>query len=164
MAEISYLSSLRSDMTSYLSDKLDSEYNVHEFYSDDALEAAGEFGDKYSRLTRSTQILLAVPSSVQQSFRGSQTAVQDRVRVALFVAANDNRDRTRAVDRVEEGVLVSQAYLSNQKWGVGFSHQGYIEGWEKTIELEDDEGVVYSLTGSINLELDLQTVITKYES
>lgn len=164
MAKISYLSSLRQNMVEYLGKKLDNEYKIHGFYSDDALEAASEFGDRYSRLTNTTQILLAVPSSVQQTFRGSQSAVQDRVRVALFVAANDNRDRTRAVDRVEEGVLVSQAYLSNRKWGVEFSHSGYIEGWEKTIELEDDEGVVYSLTGSINLELDLQTVITKYES
>lgn len=151
-------------MVDYLDLKLGNNFHVEEFYSDDPFEAAAELRDNYSRLSNYTYILLAVPSSVQQTFRGGQDQPQDRVRVALFVAANDNRDRNRAVDRVEEGVILSQAYLTNRKWRVSFSHEGHIEGWDKNIELEDDEGVIYSLTGNLDLELDLAEVITQYES
>lgn len=151
-------------MVEHLEQNLGNNYQVQEFYSDDSFEAAAELRDNYSRLSSYTHILVAVPTATQQNFRTGQDQPQDRVRVALFIAANDNRDRTRAVNRVEEGMLLSQAYLTDRKWSVSFSHRGFIQSWNKNIELEDDEGVIYSLTGDLNLELDLAEVITQYES
>ena len=159
-----YLTKLRSDIRDYLVDKIGSDHFVEEFWSDDVIEAAAYLGGRRNRLSQSPFVLVTVPSIITDATRSAPTDILDAVDVLCWIAARDTHDENRQVREASRAMVLTQAYLSQTRFGTSFSSEETINGWQKSIEFEDDEHVIYALRGTLDLEIDLQSVIDDYES
>jgi hypothetical protein len=165
MALSAYFSDIRSQLQAELEDKIGSDHFVEEFWSDEIVDVAEEISDNYgNQVSTNPLILCTVPNSTQSARRSLPTDTEDQIEILCWIVYEDSYDENRKLERAEKAVLLTQAYLSRVKFGTSFTQQRHIDSWDKTIEFENDEWVIYSLSGNLDVEVDLQKVIDNYES
>jgi hypothetical protein len=159
-----YETQLREDIVSYLREKMGSDHFIEAFWSDDILEATAFLGDRRQQMSKNPYILVTIPTVDVEQTLAAQTDVIDNVEILLWIASRNTHDEKWQTEEASRAVLLAMSYLSRTRFGLDFTSDETIRNWNRTIEYEDDEHVIYSLRGTLNVDVDLQSVINNYEN
>jgi len=159
-----YETQLRDDIVSHLTTKMGSDHFIEAFWSDDILEATGFLGDRRQQMSKNPYILVTIPTIDVEQTLAAPTDVIDNVEVLLWIGSRNAHEENWQTEEASRAMLLAMAYLSRTRFGLNFTSNETIRDWDRTIEYEDDEHVIYSLRGTLPLDVDLQSVIDNYEN
>jgi len=159
-----YLSEIRRQCVDRLTDTIGSDVSIEPFYSEDGRELIEWLSDNERSVARYPHVLVAPTRADQIADRGTGLELADDVNIVCWVIAHNVSDEDRQFVEAEKWAMLARAYLSGFQIGTTYTNSNDITDWQINLEVETDEICVYSVIGTLELELDLAQLQQDYES